>query len=75
MTSRPRTTSFIDAQKAASNNPEGSGLGSSAAGMKISSKDGNKVTVHLITIRQYKKKLIVGVVYVNRYMSAIGAKK
>jgi len=43
MTSRPRTTSFIDAQKAASNNPGGSGLGSSAAGMKISSKDGNKV--------------------------------
>ena len=44
MTSRPRTTSFIDAQKAASNNPGGSGLGGSA-GMKISSKDGNKVTV------------------------------
>ena len=74
MTSRPRTTSFIDAQKAASNYPGGSGLGSSAAGMKISSKDGNKVTVHLITIRQYKGE-IVGVVYVNRYMSAIGAKK
>lgn len=36
MTSRPRTTSFIDAQKSGSLNP-GSG------GMKISSKDGNKV--------------------------------
>jgi len=37
MTSRPRTTSFIDAQKSGSLNPGSSG------GMKISSKDGNKV--------------------------------
>jgi len=37
MSSRPRTTSFIDAQKSGSLNPGGSG------GMKISSKDGNKV--------------------------------
>ena len=42
MSSRPRTTSFIDAQQSGSLNPGGSG------GMKISSKDGNKVYLYFL---------------------------